>query len=371
MTTPAPQPKEAKSSKGLWIGLGLMFVCLFAAGALIGLEAIRFLNTAPNPLSKEKVVFEIPRGLSPRAVAELLKQQGVITESRHFYYYLRLNKAQPKAGEYEMSPALTPPEVMKLLINGMVVWHEFRFPEGLTGWEIAKKLDRDGFGPEAEYTALIYSADFAKELGVPADRIEGYLFPAVHRFSKPYKPREILRQMVQALKDNVSQAMLDDGKAHGLENLHQILTLASIVEKETGQASERPVISSVFHNRMKKKMRLQTDPTVIYGLMPLFDGNLKHDDLLTDGPYNTYLRAGLPPGPIAQPGLAAIEAAVRPAETDYLFFVSKNDGTHEFTKTFEDHEKAIAYWQLNAARRRAMRDKAAAEKNGAKPPEAK
>jgi len=299
-------------------------------------------------------------------VADLLKEQGVITEARHFYYYLRLTKAQPRAGEYEMSPALTPSEVLKLLQSGMIVWHEFRFPEGLTGWEIAKRLDRDGFGAEAEYTSLIYSADFAKELGIPADRIEGYLYPAVHKFSKPYKPKDILKQMVQALKDNVTQQMLDDGKARGLDSLHQIVTLASIIEKETGQASERPVISSVFHNRMKKKMRLQTDPTVIYGLMPFFDGNLKHDDLLTDGPYNTYLRAGLPPGPIAQPGLAAIDAAVHPADTEYLFFVSKNDGSHEFTKTFEDHEKAIAYWQLNAARRRAMREKAEAEKNGGK-----
>ncbi len=356
--------EHVPSHKGFWIVLVTLSVVLFIVGAAASLEVFRFLNTAPNPLSGEKIRFEIPRGMSPLAVAELLKDRGLVTEARHFYYYLRLKKAQPKAGEYEISPTLTPPEVLKLLESGMIVWHEFRFPEGLTGWEIAKRLDAAGYGPEAEYVALIYSPEFASELGIPSDRLEGYLFPAVHRFSKPFRPREILKQMVSALRDNATPQILEEGRARGLDTLHKIVTLASIVEKETGLASERPVISSVFHNRLARKMRLQTDPTVIYGLMPLFDGNIRKEDLLRDHPYNTYLRSGLPPGPIAQPGLAAIEAAVSPAETDYSFFVSRNDGSHEFTKSYADHEKAVAYWQMDPVRRRMMREKAAREKAG-------
>jgi len=352
------KPPPPSSGRGLWIALGFLALMLFAAGAVAGIRIARYLDTAPDPANTAKVRFEIPKGMSVKGVAELLAGEGIVTRADYFYWYLRYRKTAPKAGEYEMSRALTPPEVARLLDTGMVVWHPFGFPEGLTGWEIAKRLDRAGFGPEAGYVSLIYSPEFAAELGIPGDRLEGYLFPAVHQFSRPFRPKEILRQMVNAVKANVPQSLIDEGRSRGLDSLHKILTLASIVEKETGQADERPVISSVFHNRMVKRMRLQTDPTVIYGLMPDFNGNITRENLLTDHIYNTYLRSGLPPGPICQPGLAAIEAAVRPAQTDYLFFVSRNDGTHEFTTTFEAHEKAIAYWQLNAARRRAMREKA-------------
>lgn len=353
-----PDPKSPPSGSAFWRLLLAAFLVMLVAAGAAGLEAFRFLNTAPNPLATEKVRFEIPFGTPAPGVARQLKELGLITEERHFYWYIRARQAAIKAGEYEMAPSLKPPEVLKLLESGMVVWHEFRFPEGITGWEVARRLAADGFGAEAEFVALIYSPEFAAELGIPSDRIEGYLFPAVHRFSKPFRPAGILRQMVQALRNNVPASLIEEGRARGLKDFHEILTLASIIEKETGLASERTVISSVFHNRLVKRMRLQTDPTVIYGLLPFFDGNIRRDDLTRDHPYNTYTRAGLPPGPIAQPGLASIEAAVRPADTEYLFFVSRNDGSHVFTRTYAEHNEAVAYWQMNAARRRMMREKA-------------
>jgi UPF0755 protein len=181
-------------------------------------------------------------------------------------------------------------------------------------------------------------------LGIEAASLEGYLFPETYRFTPGIAETELIRMMVQQLLQRLDKQLLGAAQKQDLDR-HQLLTLASIIEKETGLADEMPVISSVFHNRLQRNMPLQTDPTVIYGIAD-FDGNLTRNHLTTPTPYNTYRFRGLPPGPIASPGLAALQAAARPAETDYLYFVSRGDGRHVFSRTLREHNQAVRRFQL-------------------------
>jgi len=183
-----------------------------------------------------------------------------------------------------------------------------------------------------------------KALGVEADSLEGYLFPDTYHFPKGLPLDEIMGTMVNRFQEIFSTEWQERSRQMGM-SIHQVVTLASIIEKETGAAFERPLIASVFHNRLAKRMRLSSDPTVIYGIKD-FDGNLTRKHLKTANPYNTYLNKGLPPGPIANPGVAALEAALYPAETDYLYFVSKKDGTHQFSTSFKEHNRAVRKYQL-------------------------
>jgi UPF0755 protein len=217
-------------------------------------------------------------------------------------------------------------------------------PEGSTLKQIAAIVESAGLATRAEFLSVAADADFVREKGIDAGTFEGYLFPETYFFPKNTAAREVITAMVDRFRSVFTEAWKKRAADIGL-SVHQVLTLASIIEKETGAPSERPIISSVFHNRLRRGMRLETDPTVIYGIDD-FDGNLTRKHLATPTPYNTYLISGLPPGPIASPGRAAIEAALYPADTAYLYFVSKKDGTHQFSKTFADHNRAILTYQL-------------------------
>jgi UPF0755 protein len=301
-----------------------------------------------HPPSK---VVVIPDGSTFQHVATMLEREGLIKSSMFFVYSGRSQSADRKvhAGEYELNPGMTPAEILAILLNGHVVLHPLTIPEGLTIVQIAEVAAQDGFVDRAEFLRLAKDQTFISSLGMKAETLEGYLYPTTYKFPRGIKTREVLVAMVEQLREEVGpdlHARMQELKM----TMHEVLTLASVIEKETASGSERPEISAVFHNRLKKHIPLQSDPTVIYGLSA-FDGNIHKKDLSSPSPYNTYLVQGLPPGPIANPGIQAIRAALYPSDSQSLYFVSRNDGTHQFSSTLIEHNKAVEKYQKRPFRR--------------------
>lgn len=249
-----------------------------------------------------------------------------------------------KAGEYLLSGAMPPSEIFKVLIRGKVRLHRLTVPEGYNLYQIATLVADSGWGTKTAFLKTAKDAAWAKRAGIDSDTFEGYLFPDTYFFQKEAMAKQMIATMIKQFWSVFSPEWTEQASKLGL-SVHEIVTLASIIEKETGAPFERPIISSVFHNRLKKRMRFESDPTVIYGLKD-FDGNLTRKHLSTFTPYNTYQIKGLPPGPIANPGRKALEAALYPADTDYLFFVSKRDRTHQFSTNLKDHIRAVKKYQL-------------------------
>ncbi len=236
-----------------------------------------------------------------------------------------------------------------MLRNGQVLLHSLTVPEGLTFVQIAELASQDSLTDRADFLRLAKDREFIASLGIKAETLEGYLYPDTYKFPRAVKAREVLVAMVEQLQQEVGpdlHARMQELKM----TMHEVLTLASVIEKETGSGGERPEISAVFHNRLKRHIPLQSDPTVIYGL-PAFDGNLHKKDLSSPSPYNTYRVQGLPPGPIANPGIQAIRAALYPSDSRSLYFVSRNDGTHQFSATLIEHNKAVEKYQKRPFRR--------------------
>ncbi len=304
---------------------------------------------APFGASEAKVV-EVPPGTGPKALGALLAKADVVQDGELFYRFVRRENAGPrlKAGEYEFTGALTPKQVLEKLVSGDVKKYRFTVPEGLRLEEIlpilaASELKLDA----AKLEVLSRDAAFLQKAQVPASRLEGYLYPDTYTFTRGATEESVLAKMVARTLEEYRKA--DAVRKSGITlNLHQTMTLASIVEKETAAPEERPRISCVFHNRLKLKMPLGTDPTVIYAMKELrgvYNKNITRADLRTDHPYNTYVRKGLPPGPIANAGAEAISAALQPLDCSDLFFVSRNDGTHVFCPNFKCHNAAVTKWQ--------------------------
>ncbi len=298
----------------------------------------------------QKLVF-IEAGTNPHGVARLLADEKVVSSADLLYAWLRREKLGPrlKAGEYEFTGALTPKQVIDKVIAGQVKQCAFTVPEGLRVDEILPILAASELELSLEkLEALTATSTLARKLGIPADSFEGFLFPDTYAFPHGATEESVLKRMVSRALDRVKAAARKDGIRL---DLLQAVTLASIVEKEAGAADERPRISCVFHNRLRLNMKLQTDPTVIYAMMLLkgrYSKNITRADLLTEHPYNTYSTKGLPPGPIASPGAAAIAAALSPIDCEDLFFVSRNDGTHVFCPDLTCHNAAVQKWQLEA-----------------------
>ena len=223
-------------------------------------------------------------------------------------------------------------------------------PEGFTLQQIIARTVEKGFGQKERLLELAYDVDFIHSLQINTDSLEGYLFPETYLFAPGIDEKTLLKMMVTQLKNNLDLELRKTAKKQGMD-LQQWVTLASIIEKETGDVAEMPLISSVFHNRLKRNIPLQTDPTVIYGIKN-FDGNITRKHLRTPTPYNTYIIRGLPPGPIASPGLAALKAAVNPAQTKYLYFVATGNGGHRFSKTLKEHNAAVKEYLAQRRRNR-------------------
>jgi UPF0755 protein len=234
--------------------------------------------------------------------------------------------------------------MLDTFVKGRVKLYRITLPEGVNMNEIAAVLEKAGFCEKNNFLDLCQDRSFIQSLGIKSITLEGYLFPDTYFFPKHSPCKKIITAMVEHFKLIFTQAWQDRAAELKL-SVHDIVTLASIIEKETGDATERPLIASVFHNRLAKNMRLESDPTVIYGIKD-FDGNIKRKHLKTVTPYNTYQIRGLPMGPIANPGAASLAAALYPAQTQYLFFVSKKDTTHKFSRTIQEHNRAVRKYQL-------------------------
>jgi UPF0755 protein len=304
--------------------------------------------TEEHPPSK---VVDIPDGSTFQYVATLLEREGLIKSRFFFVLFGKSQSADRKihAGEYELNPGMTPAEILAMLLNGQVVLHSLTIPEGLTIVQIAELASQDGLTDRAEFLRLAKDRAFVESLGIKAETLEGYLYPNTYKFPRAVKAREVLVTMVEQLRQVLGPDLLARMQEIKM-TMHEVLTLASVIEKETGSGGERSEISAVFHNRLKKHIPLQSDPTVIYGL-PAFDGNLRKKDLSSPSPYNTYRVQGLPPGPIANPGFQAIRATLYPSNSSYLYFVSRNDGTHQFSATLIEHNRAVEKYQKRPVRR--------------------
>ncbi len=327
----------------------LVTVAVLIVGAKLYLDVLRFRET-PYGAEVERVV-EIPPGATAREVVRLLSRGGALSDERIAQRYVRWVKRDRrpfKAGEYAFSGALRPDEVLERVYRGDVRTYSFTVPEGLRTDEIAAVIEQAGLGRADELLALMRDPDFARQLGVPFPTLEGYLFPQTYRFPRDPKPRLVLKTMVDTF--HAAWRKAEARRAPGVTlDERQAVVLASIIEKETGRAEERPHVSCVFHNRLRKGMRLATDPTVLYAKW-LWSGawskNLTRKDLVTPHPYNTYAVAGLPPGPIASPGAASLEAALHPDDCRDLYFVSRNDGSHVFCPDLRCHAAAVQKWQV-------------------------
>ncbi|MFZ0614140.1 MAG: endolytic transglycosylase MltG [Desulfobacterales bacterium] len=331
-----------------WFAILLVLVLTgLAAAWLAYVDLQRYAATpAENGGHGDTRIVTVAKGQNFGRTTHLLHAHHLIKHPFKFRLLARLQgkDKQIQAGEYLLSAAMSPADILEALVNGKVRLYRFTVPEGSNLKQIAAIVETAGLVSQAEFLGAAADSGFAGAKGIDAATFEGYLFPDTYFFPKNAPAREIIAVMVDRLRSEVSPAWEKRAADIGL-SVHQVLTLASIIEKETGAAVERPIISSVFHNRLRRGMRLETDPTVIYGIEN-FDGNLTRKNLTTPTPYNTYLISGLPPGPIASPGRAAIEAALYPADTPYLYFVSKKDGTHQFSKTLADHNRAIVTYQL-------------------------
>ena len=293
----------------------------------------------------------IPDRSTFQQVAALLEQEGLIKSRLAFVWLGRFQSADRKihAGEFELNPSMAPAEILSRLTTGQVMLHPILIPEGLTMVQIAEIFGQQGLVDPQELLRLMKDPAFIASLGIKADTLEGYLYPDTYKFPRGIKPKEVITAMVEHLR----QVYGPDLQARAQElklTQHEVLTLASVIEKESGSNGEREEISAVFHNRLKKHIPLQSDPTVIYGL-PSFDGNIHKKDLSSPSPYNTYRIAGLPPGPIANPGIQSIRATLYPSDSRALYFVSKNDGTHQFSATLEEHNQAVEKYQKRPFRR--------------------
>ena len=325
---------------------------IVVVGVIAILLAGASLYVAMNVLTNHTVAeVDIPSGASVAEMGERLANAGVTRTPHVFSLWVRLagQDGMLKAGYYEFLPGMTLRQVADKIRRGEVKYFPLAIIEGWTLEDITRALNEQPFlkGTDVvdRFRALCHDRAFIELLGFSGvDSLEGYLFPDTYHITHAYTAEEIIRQLVARFHEVFTSTNEERAKAVGL-TVHQVVTLASIVEKETGKSEERPLIASVFLNRLKLGMPLQSDPTVIYGL-PHFDGNLHKGDLSNPHRYNTYVHAGLPPGPIASPGQASLEAVLAPAQTDYLYFVAKGDGSHEFTRTLAEHLRAVMQYQL-------------------------
>lgn len=322
----------------------LIIIVLLIAASLF---ATHLYITFYTPASREggvRVVF-IQKGTGFRVVAENLERSGVIRDAESFIFASSLLGGYKKiqAGEYEFNRSMTPLEVLDTLKKGKVIKHPVTIPEGYNIREVAATLKDAGLADDKAFIAKATDKSFVASLGIEGPTLEGYLFPDTYIFTKGLSADEIIRKMVDNFKAVYKAELEEEARKKG-DSMKEVVTLASIIEKETGSPAERSLISAVFHNRLKKGIKLQSDPTVIYDIED-FDGNLTKKHLLTNSPYNTYTISGLPPGPIANPGRESLRAALSPSNGDYLYFVSKNDGTHYFSKNLKEHNRAVNEYQ--------------------------
>ena len=307
------------------------FACLFAHNPL----------HVPNPPFE----FTVRPGASLKSLSRQLADAGLLPDAQSLWLLGRVTQVTAiQAGQYRLEKAISPLALLRKLNEGDVIPVTVTFVEGVTFAEMRRQLESlDNIKVTLKGLS---DADVMKKIGAVESYPEGLFFPDTYRFAAGISDLELIRKSYQAMQKKLAEAWTRRTPNLPYKNPYEALIMASIIEKETGRAEERPLIGSVFTNRLKIPMRLQTDPTVIYGMGQRFDGNIRKRDLTADTPYNTYTRDGLPPTPIAMPGWGALLAAVNPAESDKLYFVAKGDGSHYFSRTLDEHNRAVGKYQL-------------------------
>ena len=335
--------------KSLFVILGLAFLSLFFIYWF-------FFSPPSGPLVTKSIM--IKKGSSLKKVSLMLKQEGIIRNASFFVSLASFlgKKRELKAGEYEFHSRMHPWEVLTILARGQTKPRLITIAEGLTVLQIAQLLDeleiveKKAFLKKASSPALVLSLGLPYSVtSSPGPPLEGYLFPNTYHLLKEMSSEEIIQMMVQQFKKVFNHDWIQRASQLGM-SVKEVVTLASIIEKETALSEERPFISAVFHNRLRRKIPLQSDPTVIYGIKN-FNGNLTRTDLQRPSPYNTYLMNGLPPTPICNPGKDSLHAALNPSPVSYFYFVSKNDGSHHFSSTIEEHNQAVWRYQKGGVRK--------------------
>ena len=328
--------------KILLIGLWTSIFIIWIVGGLFYFQASNPASETPRP-----IIFKINKGMTLKQVAHALAYKDLIRSPSSFRLvaYLQDKQSKIQAGEFELSPSMSPLQLLNRITSGQAVLHSVTIPEGYRIEEIASILKAKKIANPRKFIVETHNKSLIASMSIPGNSLEGYLFPDTYYFNKGADEKTIVKTMLHNFIQKIFKPEhIKRAKERGM-SFHEIITLASIIEKETGQSRERELISAVFHNRIKKNMRLQSDPTVIYGL-PNFDGNIHKKDLSYDSPYNTYRYRGLPPGPIASPGLHSIQAALYPSKVSYLYFVSRKDGSHQFSDNLKDHNRAVRKYQL-------------------------
>lgn len=295
----------------------------------------------------EGVVLEIPRGTSRRGVSRLLERNGVVRSALAFELLARWRSdVELQAGEYRFDEAAPAVEVFRKIAEGRVFVHPLVIPEGLNMFEIAARVEQAGLAPAQEFLRVALDPSLVRDLAPQARSLEGFLFPATYGFPRSATAEGIAATMVARFRQVLAGFTEDGRNPHGL-SLHEAVTLASLVEEETGQRDERPLIAGVFYNRLARRIALQCDPTVLYAmqLAGKNDGIIHLSDLRLKSPYNTYLHPGLPPGPISNPGQAALRAVLYPQPTEYLYFVADTEGGHFFSRTLAEHNANVAKYR--------------------------
>lgn len=333
---------------------GLLALLLLATLAALGAVAVAIvsnrLNSSYQGYAAGEQFVEIPQGAGSRTIGDRLVAAGVVRDSWTFRVALwRSGQGKRlKAGDYRFDRPMTPAQVIDKIARGDVYVINLTFPEGLTVAEMAGLFEAHGLGSSASFVAAAKDVSAVRDFDPAARDLEGYLFPDTYPVSRHVEPAKLVRSMVTAFERAMTQDLRQAAAERHL-SMREVVTLASIIEKETARPDERPVVAAVYENRLRIRMPLQCDPTVIYALVLAghYDGNIRKGDLAVDSPYNTYRYPGLPPGPIASPGRAALQAAVHPANEDFLYFVSRNDGTHEFARTLEAHNRNVQKYQVD------------------------
>lgn len=323
----------------------------FIAGPLLALlltaatVAFIFNQTYTGP----DKTFTVKNGETFGKINQRLHNDGLISNTRVFHYYAKYKGVMTKfrAGNFTIPTGSNMGQVLDTLVYGQPNLTSITIPEGKNMYEVAKILANAGITSEGEFLDAVRHPNLISQLSIQATNLEGYLYPETYRFAPNTSAKAVAKSMIDLFNERTKDINFD----HPFLNKHQVITLASVVEKETGAKVERPAIAGVFTNRLKKRMRLQSDPTTIYGIWSRYQGNIRKADLLEMTPYNTYKIPALPQGPISNPSLEAIKAVLNPAQHDYLYFVSKNDGTHVFSKTYQDHENAVQNFQRNTKAR--------------------
>lgn len=321
----------------------LILICLYVT--LTSIRFVIFLYTTPNPKSFHTKKIYIEKGTPFRDVVDSLYEEEVITSKAFFTLlaHITLSTKKIKAGEYIIPAPQKPMFLLRKFVSGLVAKYYITIPEGSNIYNISTLLERYKITSGERFLALAGSKEVAKNYGIDSRSLEGYLFPDTYVLTRGMDEKSIISLMVQRFKKAYTEEMDRKRREIGM-TLDELITISSIIEKETSLDREKPIISSIIYRRLKKNMRLQMDPTVIYGLKK-WEGKLTKRDLNENNEFNSYLNKGLPPGPISNPGLSSIKAAIWPADTKYLYFVSKNDGTHHFSQTLREHINAVNRYQ--------------------------